>query len=183
MTRTNLVRMALALLTSTLALAGCGGTTTSHDMGATTSAAADRNDADIVFVQGMIPHHEGALDMAKLAPGRTSNPKVLDLAARIEKAQDPEIKTMTGWLRDWGVQPHGMDHGSDMAGLDDLKQAKDAAFDQLFLDLMIKHHEGAIDMSKTELDLGTNPNAKKLAEQIIDAQQAEINEMKTLQTG
>lgn len=185
-------------------LAGCGDNPDSgsggHDMGSMTgttsptssaSAAAapsgEHNDADITFAQGMIPHHQGAIEMAKLAKGRTSNAKVLDLASRIDKAQDPEIKTMTEWLNSWGAQVHttgmpGMDHGSDMAGMSDaemdmLKQAKDADFDKMFLDMMIRHHQGAIDMSKVELEQGKNTDAKKLAQQIIDSQQTEITEM------
>ena len=211
MTRKNLVRTALAVLTSGLVLAGCSGNSDSgsggHDMSSmtgttstpsTSSAAAapsgEHNDADITFAQGMIPHHQGAIEMAKLVQGRTSNPKVLDLASRIEKAQDPEIKTMTDWLNSWGAQVHttgmpGMDHGSDMSGMsaedmEMLKQAKDADFDKMFLEMMIKHHQGAIDMSKTELQQGSSAEAKKLAQQIIDSQQSEITEMQgLLQTG
>lgn len=200
MTRKNLVGTALAVLTTGLVLAGCGntdsgghGATHTTTTAATTSASAapsgDRNDADITFAQGMIPHHEGAIEMSKLAQGRTSNPKVLDLAARIEKAQDPEIKTMTAWLAAWGAPPASGEHdghGSSAAGMmtaeemEKLKQAKDADFDKLFLEGMVKHHQGAIDMSKTELQQGVNADAKKLAQQIIDAQQKEIDEMNAL---
>ncbi|MEU4445268.1 DUF305 domain-containing protein [Actinosynnema sp. NPDC050801] len=201
MTRKNLVGTALAVLTTGLVLAGCSDNSGAggHDMGGmtgttTTSAAAapsgEHNDADIAFAQGMIPHHQGAIEMTGLVQGRTSNARVLDLASRIEKAQDPEIKTMTDWLNSWGAEVHptgmpGMDHGSDMSGMSDadvdvLKQAKDAEFDRVFLDMMIEHHQGAIDMSKTELQQGENPDAKKLAQQIIDSQQAEITEMQGL---
>ncbi|NUT49545.1 MAG: DUF305 domain-containing protein [Saccharothrix sp.] len=198
MTRKNLVRTALAVLTTGLLLAGCGNSDTGaqgHDTGSTTgttnAAAPDgHNDADIAFAQGMIPHHQGAIEMAALVQGRTSNAEVLDLASRIEKAQDPEITTMTGWLNSWGAQVHtkdmpGMDHGSGMPGMsaadmDMLKQAKDARFDKIFLEMMIGHHQGAIDMSNTELEQGSNADAKKLAQQIIDAQQAEITEMQGL---
>jgi uncharacterized protein (DUF305 family) len=204
MTRKNLVGTALAVLTTGLVLAGCGGNSDSgsggHDMGSMTgttsptsaaaAASGEHNDADIAFAQGMIPHHQGAIEMAELVQGRTSNAKVLDLASRIDKAQDPEIRTMTEWLNSWGAQVHttgmpGMDHGSDMAGMSDaemdmLKQAKDADFDKMFLDMMIKHHQGAIDMSKAELQQGKNTDAKKLAQQIIDSQQAEITEMQAL---
>ncbi|PSL51508.1 uncharacterized protein (DUF305 family) [Saccharothrix carnea] len=206
MTRKNLVGTALAFLTTGLVLAGCGNSDSGsggHDMGsmtgttsptnstsAATAPSGGHNDADITFAQDMIPHHQGAIEMAELAQGRTSNAEVLDLASRIEKAQDPEIKTMTGWLNSWGAEVHttgmpGMDHGSDMAGMSDaevdmLKQAKDADFDRMFLDMMIKHHQGAIDMSKAELQQGENPDARKLAQQIIDSQQSEITEMQGL---
>ncbi|WP_158847902.1 DUF305 domain-containing protein [Saccharothrix deserti] len=204
MTRKNLVGTALAVLTTGLVLTACGsGSDTGsggHDMGsmtgttsATSTAAAapsgEHNDADITFAQGMIPHHQGALEMAELAEGRTSNAKVLDLASRIEKAQDPEIKTMTDWLKAWGAEAPtgmpGMDHGTSMPGMgteemDMLKQAKDAGFDKMFLEMMIEHHQGAIDMSNTELQQGSNADAKKLAQDIIDAQQKEITEMQDL---
>ncbi|MEU4742069.1 DUF305 domain-containing protein [Actinosynnema sp. NPDC023658] len=204
MTRKNLVGAALAVLTTGLVLAGCSNSDTGgHDMGSTsatpttTSAASapsdDHNDADISFAQEMIPHHAGAIDMAKLAQGRTTNTTVLDLAGRIEKAQDPEIKTMTEWLKAWGAEPLPSTvhegHMSSMPGMmsaeemDKLKAAKDADFDRLFLEGMVKHHQGAIDMATTELQQGGNTDAKELAQKISDDQQAEITEMQGLRHG
>ncbi|MFE9748301.1 DUF305 domain-containing protein [Saccharothrix saharensis] len=201
MTRKNLVGTALAVLTTGLVLAGCSsGSGGGHDMGTMSSAptttsamsapSGEHNDADIAFAQGMIPHHAGAIDMSKLAQGRTSNTTVLDLATRIEKAQDPEIELMTEWLKAWGAETspsQGHDaHGSSVPGMmntdemDKLMAAKDAEFDRLFLEGMIKHHQGAIDMAKTELQQGGNTEAKELAQKIIDNQQAEIIEMQGL---
>jgi uncharacterized protein (DUF305 family) len=202
MTRKNLVRMALAVLTTGLVLAGCS----SNDMGnmgsmsspttsgsAAAAPAGQHNEADVAFTQGMIPHHEGAIEMAKLVQGRTTNAKIVELASRIEKAQDPEIVTMKGWLKAWGAEAAsgsmpGMNHGSSMPGMTDpqemakLEQAKNADFDKVFLDMMIKHHQGAIDMANTEVKNGSSAEAKKLAQQIIESQQAEITEMKGLLT-
>ncbi|EOD66863.1 DUF305 domain-containing protein, partial [Amycolatopsis vancoresmycina] len=109
-------------------------------------------------------------------------PKVIDLASRIEKAQDPEIRQMQGWLTTWGA---GMGHGSMpgmMSGADTQKlgQAKGAEFDKMWLGMMIEHHQGAVEMAKTELTKGSNADAKALARKIIDAQQAEITEMQGL---
>jgi uncharacterized protein (DUF305 family) len=165
------------------------------------AAQAGHNQQDSTFAQEMIAHHTQAIDMAKLAPSRSTNPKVLDLASRIEKAQGPEIQQMQGWLTQWNAAAGpssssmpGMDHGSVpsspssmpgmMAGTDmtKLQQAKGAAFDKMFLEMMIQHHQGAIDMSKTELASGSNPDAKTLAQNIIDAQQSEITEMQSLLT-
>jgi len=97
---------------------------------------------------------------------------------------------MTGWLTGWGVDPSmggmsGMGHGSadgmmSQADMDALKSANGAAATKLFLSGMIKHHTGAIAMAETELKQGSNPDAKKLARAIIDAQKAEITEMKQL---
>ncbi|GAB2984128.1 DUF305 domain-containing protein [Amycolatopsis acidiphila] len=200
MTRKTLVGMALAVLTLGAVLAGCGGgTTTGHDMssmsGSATKAPAagqgDHNPADVAFAQQMIPHHQQALDMAKLVSSRTTNTKVVDLAGRIEKAQDPEIQQMTGWLSTWGAAANGMNmpgmtSGQPMPGMMNytdmtkLQGMKGAEFDRMWLQMMIRHHQGAIDMAKTELAQGSNTDAKTLAQKIIDGQQAEITEMNGL---
>ncbi|HET6706061.1 DUF305 domain-containing protein, partial [Amycolatopsis sp.] len=144
---------------------------------------------DVRFAQQMIAHHSQALDMAKLVPSRSTDPKVLDLATRIEKAQDPEIKQLQGWLATWGASSTpdmpGMNHGStpgmmpaeDMAKLE---AAKGTEFDRMWLDMMVEHHQGAIDMARSELGKGGSADAKALAQKIIDAQQAEITEMRGL---
>jgi uncharacterized protein (DUF305 family) len=160
-------------------------------------AAGDHNADDVTFAQQMVPHHSQALDMAKLVPSRSTNPKVVDLASRIAKAQDPEIQQMQSWLTSWGAGMSGMPgmtHESmpgmsgSMPGMmsdDDMKKleaAKGADFDKMWLDMMIKHHQGAVEMAKTELSKGSNADAKALAQKIIDAQQAEITEMRGLLT-
>ncbi len=141
--------------------------------------------ADVTFTQDMIPHHEQALDMAKLVPSRSTNEKVRGLAERIEKAQDPEITQMKNRIEEWDA--HNTDHGGHhMAGMmsdDDmtkLETAGGAEFDRLWLDMMVKHHEGAIEMARTELKDGNDPDTKTLAQAIIDGQQREITEMKDL---
>lgn len=176
--------LAAALLT----LAGCG----NED---DTDAAAGHNDADVTFAQEMIPHHEQAIEMAELAETRAQSQEVKNLAADIEAAQDPEIETMTGWLESWGedVPGHGtagMDHGDmssdDMPGMmsddemADLMTASGAGFDQMFLTMMIEHHEGAIEMAQTEQAEGEFPDAIELAEDIETAQTAEIQTMQDL---
>src|SRR5688572_19881101 len=136
------------------------------------SQAASNNADDVAFAQGMVPHHQQAIDMAKLVPSRSQNPKVLDLAKKVEAAQDPEIKKMNEWLKAWGAPAAtsmpGMDHGSGhgsmqgMMSAEDMKmleQAKGAAFDKMWLEMMIKHHEGAVAMAKTELEKGGSADA------------------------
>jgi uncharacterized protein (DUF305 family) len=156
------------------------------------------NDADVTFAQQMIPHHEQAVEMAKLADGRASDTEIKTLAADIEKAQDPEISTMNGWLTSWG-KPRptagsdmgdmpGMDHsgGGHMAGMmsdkdmSELKAAKGTPFDKKFAELMIAHHEGALAMAKDEQKNGKNADAKKLAGNIVKGQTAEITKMKQI---
>lgn len=203
-TKKTVARLLAATAITTFALGGCAsgsqpaqpGSSTS---GSSSSAAAqgEFNDADVAFAQGMIPHHRQAVAMAELADGRTKNPQVLDLAARIGGAQEPEIATMTGWLREWGADvpgegdmggKSGMDQGGmgGMTGMmtpeemTGLEQASGPEFDRMFLTMMVKHHRGAVEMAQTELDDGADPEALALAQQIIDTQQAEITEMESL---
>jgi uncharacterized protein (DUF305 family) len=170
-------------------------TTSSPTASSSASESAAHNDADVTFVQGMLPHHEGALAMAQLADGRAMDPRVIDLADRIEAAQGPEIETMTGWLEEWGEplpeeNMGGMDHGSggmDMEGMSEedmtaLDSSSGAEFDRMFLEMMIPHHQGAVDMAKTEIADGSNPDAVDMAREIVESQTAEIEEMQTLLT-
>jgi len=129
--------------------------------------------------------------MAQLAEQRASNAQVKQLATRIKQAQDPEIATMSGWLRQWGqpVPSPGMDHG-DHGGpgmmsdqeMSDLESASGTDFDRMFLQMMIRHHQGAVEMANTEQQQGQNPQAKQLAAKIASDQTAEINEMQDLLT-
>jgi uncharacterized protein (DUF305 family) len=185
----------------TLSLAACG-SSGDHEMGSmstpaasapatagssATPAAGPHNEADVTFAKGMIPHHTQAVEMAEMVLTKKDvDPKVTDLAKRIKEAQAPEISQMNGWLAGWGESAgSGMDHGGDdgmmdQADMDALKAADGAEASKLFLAGMIKHHQGAVAMAQTELAEGTNPDAKKLAQAIIDAQNAEIEEMKKL---
>lgn len=194
------IRRAGGLVSATALLvfaAACGGEADSghneQQPPAGTSTSADpaaHNEADIQFAQGMIPHHQQAVEMAELAATRAANAQVKELAAKIAAAQAPEITIMTGWLTTWGApmpstegghDPHGgmpgMMSDADMAGLE---KASGAAFDRMFLDLMIKHHEGALGMAAAEQQRGQQPEAKALAKKIETDQTAEIAQMKTL---
>lgn len=191
--RLVLLVVAVALV---FGVAACGGS--SGDK----ADASDFNNADVTFTQEMIAHHTQAIEMAKFAPSRADDAGVKDLAKRIEAAQDPEITRMKGWLEDWGKPTssnggmsgdggeHGgmADHGSGKgmmseAEMGTLMGAKGAKFHMMFLEMMTTHHRGAIDMAKAELADGKSADAKKLAQDIIDAQTKEIAEMKTLRAG
>ena len=158
-------------------------------------SSQDFNKADVTFAQEMIPHHRQATEMADMAASRTDNPDVLELAEQISTAQEPEIETMTGWLESWGEDvPEemgsmpGMDHSGSggMSGMmsdtqmSELEGAQDAAFDELFLTMMIEHHEGAIEMAKAEQEDGKSPDAVKLAKEIEVTQTQEISTMREL---
>jgi uncharacterized protein (DUF305 family) len=179
------------------ALGGCGTNSTAPSGSPinSQSVAQAHNQADIAFAQGMIPHHAQAIAMAKMAAQRAGSLQVKDLAARIQTAQQPEIDLMSRWLRAWNApvpstdSPMGeMEHGASgampgmMSGdqMRQLGQASGEAFDRMFLQMMIGHHQGAITMAKTELSEGQNPDARQLAQRIIDAQQREITEMQNL---
>ncbi len=160
--------------------------------GADDSTAADFNDADVAFAQGMIPHHRQAVEMAVLADDRAASEEVKDLATRIEAAQDPEIETMKGWLEDWGKDDEpdsdgmaGMDGGgmSGMMSEDDmtmLEELEGVEFDQQFLEMMAEHHRGAIEMAQTEIEDGRFSDAIALAEEIVESQMAEVQEIEEL---
>ena len=218
----NNVATAATTLTAALVLTACGGgdpagsAAPANPAPASTSAAApgsaaisaEHNQADIAFAQGMIPHHQQAVKMSKLATDRAGSDDVRRLATEIEQAQGPEIAQMQAFLTAWGAPAPGampgMDHesmgdGSDQNGMGQggmgqggmagmmtpeqmgrLEQADGADFDRMFLEMMIAHHEGAVQMAQTELADGTNPEAKALAQQIVDAQQTEITAMREL---
>lgn len=204
-TRTRTAAAPAVAVATALVLAACGtdGGDAAHNGhgsapagSAPASAPAERgghNAADVAFVQGMIPHHRQAVDMAGMAAERASSTEVKELAAAIKKAQDPEIRTLSGWLSSWGEQVPGDDasadhtgHGDGTAGMmteqemDQLEKSSGKAFDTAFLKLMIKHHEGAVTMAKTEQAKGSYPPAKKMAGDIIASQSAEITRMKKL---
>lgn len=172
------MRIKHALRTATVAgafvIAGCAG--------------SDANDTDIAFAQAMIPHHQQAVEMAQLADERAGSDEVRDLAADIETAQGPEIETMTGWLEDWDaeVPDPSMEGMDDMAGMmsagdmSALEGTSGTEFDQMWLTMMIEHHEGAIEMADTEQADGENDDAVELAETIEQTQAAEIEQMEQL---
>jgi uncharacterized protein (DUF305 family) len=187
----RLTALAASVLAGGLVLTGCGGNPfgmSGMDMASpnsTTGASA----ADAMFAQMMIPHHEQAVEMATLAETRAESPEILELAAEIKGAQQPEIDQMTGWLEEWGMPVmSGMDamgehggHGmSGMMNEDQMRQlegASGAEFDRLFAEYMIEHHEGAIDMAEDVVD-SKDPRVAALAKEIITAQEAEIQQMK-----
>ncbi|MGJ6968713.1 DUF305 domain-containing protein [Streptosporangium sp. G11] len=148
---------------------------------------ASFNDVDVTFAQTMIPHHDQAVEMAKLAETRAFDAEVRELAAKIKAAQRSEIATMTDWLSTWKAPAPKGGHGEHvMSGMmteEDmvkLQAAKGARFDRMFTELMIAHHQGAITMAKTEQSDGADPKAKELAKTIETAQQAEIEQMQEL---
>ena len=152
---------------------------------------------DVAFAQGMIPHHEQAVEMADMALEKSSaSATVRRLATQIKAAQDPEIATMRALLTAWGAPAaptaggdHGTGHGTGHGGHGGMMSAQDmtalakadgAAFDRMWLTMMIEHHEGAVTMSEQVLTTTRDPQVSTLARDIISAQQAEIATMRAL---
>lgn len=181
-----------SLLIAALALTGCtinvGGTGTNgmmnDSMMGNNQSASDFSGQDIMFAQMMIPHHQQAVDMSTLAETRSTNPEILALAAQIKNAQAPEIQQMTTWLDSAGA---GMDMGHDMGmggmlsqeQMSALENAQGAEFDKLYLEGMIAHHEGAIEMASMIID-SNNSEAQELGDAIITSQAEEIAQMKKM---
>ena len=150
-------------------------------------AAEPGQQDDVMFAQMMIPHHEQAVEMADMALDKaTSSAEVRQLAVDIKAAQDPEIETMRGWLEAWGAPqeaPSAMEHDSGMMADTDmsaLAEAEGTEFDQMWLTMMIEHHEGAITMARDVQSTTEDEEVAALAEDIIAAQEAEIATMQTL---
>lgn len=153
-------------------------------MGHGMSQTKEFSGADIMFAQMMIPHHEQALLMSGFAETRSSNEEVKKLARQIYAEQEPEIAQMKLWLEKTNSS---MDMGHDMgmngmltdSEIEAMKSATGKAFDRLFLEGMIAHHEGAIHMAEMIVD-SDNTEAKKLGQSIQVTQQREIDLMKEM---
>ena len=191
-------RILVSAMAAALLLGGCVeiNTDSGDDTGST-----DHNAADVTFAQDMIPHHQQALVMADVAIEGAKTQELRDLAERIKAAQAPEIDQMTSWLEAWGEDVPDLDamshmmmgHGddddfNDMPGMMDADQMRrmtqmmggGLAFDEMWVRMMIVHHEGAIEMAQEEQASGQYPDAITLAEDIESAQTAEIAEMKQM---
>jgi len=147
--------------------------------------------ADVEFMQGMIAHHAQAIHMSRLAEARKANPRVLKLANKIDQSQVAEIRIMQDWLRNNGQAAPDTSSWRTMtmpgmlttSQLEQLDKATGVDFDRAFLDLMIQHHEGALQMVKDlfaaprggqEVDVGV------FAGDVVTVQTAEIGVMRQL---
>lgn len=197
-------KIALATAASVVAVTAftTGCSSTASDTPATptqtaTSQSSTGNAAEITFAQLMIPHHEQAVEMADIALQRSDSPQVKALATQIKNAQAPEIAQMQGWLTEWGAptsMPSSTADSGDMAGMDmggmssdgmmtteqmsSLESASGNSFNKMWLEMMISHHEGAIQMAQDVKAQATNPQVISLADSIIKSQTAEIATMK-----
>jgi uncharacterized protein (DUF305 family) len=160
------------VLIGALLLSGCATSSPSN---------SEFSSDDIAFAEQMIPHHEQAIEMSEIALLNTTNPDVLQLAQEIKDAQSPEIELMKSWT---GVKAsthagHMMDGTLSQSELSELRQANGKEFDRLFLQGMIKHHQGAIEMAQ-EVATSKNKDVANLSAVIIAAQKLEIDTMNEL---
>ena len=198
------VAAALAVLAAALFLSSCsspagssGDGHTGHqhaDQPVITAQPAGYNADDVAFATTMIPHHQQAVELSEMAPDRSTNAELITLAQQISAAQQPEINAMKVFLVQWSdgagnpTSSHA-GHGNTMQGMVDaatmteLAARSGAEFDQLWLESMISHHQGAIEMAKAEIANGDNVDAKALATNIVTTHEAEIGQMKQMLGG
>jgi len=165
-----------ALIVAALALGACG----DDDGGGTTSAAG--NGTDLAFIEEMVPHHQSAIDMAKVAQERAQSQFIKDLADDIISAQQGEITILNAARHDIeqaGVKKTDLGIPEHMMGMDgDMTMLESAdPFDKAFIDMMVPHHQGAIRMARVELTKGRSEALKRLADNVVDAQSREIKAM------
>jgi len=197
--RLNIFRIALLLaaMAAAIAFAGCSADDGMSGLGHNSASPAASssatpgggfNEADVMFVQMMIPHHEQAVDMSDMALSKSGiNPEVEALAKQIKAAQQPEIDMMNAWLETWGrvPMPESAHHSSSDGTMteeqmQELDEANSAEGQRLFLEGMIRHHQGAIKMAQADIAAGKKPEAITLAKNIAESQQAEVDTMTEL---
>jgi uncharacterized protein (DUF305 family) len=163
-----------------LAVAACGSNNSTGHSGHTSTSG---NGADRAFAADMIPHHQSAVAMAKIAQQRGRSKFVRSLADDIIASQTSEIATMRAagaQLAKAGVKVGSLGVAHSMMGMSmDPSMLKTASpFDAAFIKMMVPHHQGAVTMAKAELAKGTDPQLEQLARNIISAQEREITRMR-----
>ncbi|HRJ06216.1 MAG TPA: DUF305 domain-containing protein [Candidatus Saccharibacteria bacterium] len=147
---------------------------------------------DRTFIANMIAHHQGAVDMARLALTNAKHQELKDMANNIISAQENEISEMTSWQKEWGYPSTSadnmMDHSSmgmmdEMAGMSASLEGKTGdEFDKAFLEQMIMHHQSAINMATPGEKNAKHQEVKDLTLAIVTAQTKEIEQMKQWQS-
>ena len=163
--------------------------TTAHNLMMRDMGGSLSGNADVDFARLMIPHHQGALDMADVEINYGKDQTVLALARRMSAAQQPEIDRLTAWQKahsapasiatNAATAAYGAASDKMMNGMMGDSMAHSGNADRDFVKIMIPHHQGAIDVANVELKYGSDPDLKALAQTVVTAQQAEIDEMTT----
>jgi len=194
---------AFAAIAALMALVGCADDNRNDQDpaggGGTKTGTAAVNDADVHFASSMSPHLDQAVEMSKMLQEKDGvHPEVRSIAKQIQTTQAPQIDTLNGWLTAWG-HPFGSDHDSgtqEESGLNHhggnglLSEAEMQALDlasgpdaqRLYVDGMVKHHQGAVAIAETEIKDGQNADAVKFARNLVQDQKHEITTMQNLRT-
>jgi uncharacterized protein (DUF305 family) len=198
------LRRAFAVATSiaVLLVLGCSGQSSSGGGGsaapteAVSGVAADVNQEDVRFARLMAPHHDQAVSMCELvlSKKRGVKPQVRDLAEQIGKVRESQFETLHGWIQSWDPggdlepaedenAPHHGGHGlMTERQMQELDLADGPAAQRLFLEGMIRHHEGAVAIAEAEVAAGSYPDAVELAKEMVATQKAEIATMQQILT-
>lgn len=167
--------------TATMGMDMVGSPTMDMDM---TGSPTGDVDPDLAFMDGMVMHHQSAIAMAEIALEQAERQEIKDLATEIISAQQGEIDQITAWREQWfpGAPQSGMSGMGGMAGMNmseaDMQMLREAdPFDREFIDMMTEHHQSAIMMAQEILTTTQRPELRQLANDIITAQQAEIDQM------
>ena len=195
----------LAAFALAVSVAACGSEAESADAGhsdhlstdepAITGEPAGYNAADVAFATNMVPHHKQAVELASLVPERSANNELGRLASEITATQVPEINILNVFLVQWNENPeigsgdhaehadHPMKGMVDEATMTRLESLQGTEFDRLWLESMISHHQGAVEMAEAQVAEGKNVDAIAMAKMMITTQQAEIAEMQQMLEG
>ncbi|HVQ99649.1 MAG TPA: DUF305 domain-containing protein, partial [Mycobacterium sp.] len=171
-TRVARATVALAAFAALMVLCACGQSSSNNTGGTKPSS---HNLADVVFATHMTPHHQQGADLAAMVPAHTGNPDLIKLASGITSTQMSEIKMLADMVTQWSTQPDTDTRGPadtamtgmvDEATLTKLGTLNGPDFDKLWLQSMISHHQGAVDMANTEVGKGNNPDAIAMAKKM-----------------
>lgn len=144
---------------------GCGGNSMLHNIEITDEK---------VFIQEMIPHHQEAIDTSKIVLAQTQDPELKQFTQDVIDAQSKEVTQMKGWLNSWFNEEY-VTNSNYMPMMGDLSRFEGKDLDKMYVEGMIRHHQGAIDMAQKVLTLAPRPEIKKMADDIISVQQTEVN--------
>lgn len=178
--RARAARVGVAAVGLAVLLAACG--SDEPALQGSGEGNATYNEADVTFLQDMVPHHEQAIEMARMVEGATDRPELNELAGNVIESQTAEIDEIRSMLEDAG-EDAGMD--MDMGGstgmspeeMEELSSLEGEEFDAMFSEMMIRHHTEAIAMANDVLEEGEHPDVETMARGIIDEQQAEIDQL------
>lgn len=135
------------------------------------------------LIEGMIPHHQEAIDTSKEVVARGgSTPEIKKLAEGIILAQEKEINMMKGWYQSWYGKAYVADPNAYTPMMRDLSNLQGAALDKVYLEDMVMHHMGAIMMAQSVQPYIEHKEVKELSKAIIDSQSREIKEMQAFLT-